>query len=253
MGDVESFVEDVIDSTPIKQSTDFVIDLFGGGGGDDTNVNVNYPAPTAEETTLMQKQSQWLDILINQLGAESELEKTQRQYFDQLQENQVLSPEEESAFNQEYELQKQALMEQFNIEAGQAGAKRYAQQVASGIADTTTGVNIERDTKLKESQALLSSLSELGLSRETAKSDFELAKQEMSLQGYKLTSQLMQDQLNQALSVSSNIQNYYSANRSMQAQTALQNAINKQVSEQSRYQNRLGLASIGTSLALAAA
>ena len=202
---------------------------------------INVPAPTAEETQLVNLQTQLLQRQIAGIPAQEEFEARQQGYFDQMVSEGQLSPEEEAAFNEEYGLRSEALKEQFGLESEKYGASQVADLTSSGMLETTTGRNIISGTQERFANVLSGQIAELGQSKELAKSDVEAAKREMAMQGYKLTSGLLQSQISSALNTSTNLQNYYGSRGEMEAQVQLQHTLAEQAREQAGHRQRMNL------------
>ena len=201
------------------------------------------PEASPEEQRLMDLNIQMLEKALEPLEQTPEqiaLEKKQGEYFQTLTEEQTLSAEEEAEFTKEYDLQVESLREQHGLELGKASNRLYADLVARGVADSTTGEDIQSELTGRYGESLQSSIGELGLSMETAKSDVGAAKKEMALQGYKMMSDIQQSNLDYKMNLASTTQNYLSTNRSMTASTALQNSMMKQMSDQYAYQMKMG-------------
>ena len=221
-------------------------DVFDFDGSRDMpNVNVNVPDKTETEKELEKLQ---LDVLRKQAAGptaeELALQDKMSDYYETMMADEVLSEDEAAAFDEEYNLQLSALQDQFAIQTEEAGAARMAELASRGILETTTGRDIIAKDQQKYTDILGSNISELGEAKEIAKSDMELAKKRMAQQGYNLTSGILQYRQNDALTQAATMQNYYTNDNMMKANTALQNAIRTQTWDQWAYNQKM--TSLGT-------
>lgn len=211
------------------------------------------PAPVSVPG-LSDKEQQLIDLQIEAIKAamepseeQTKLAEQQQKYFETLTANQTLSEDELAEFEREYNLQLSALQDQYQLKLDEDSSSLYADLVSRGVDTTTTGRNLQTKLAKGYGEALQGSIAELGQAQETAKYDMEQAKREMALQGYKLTSDIQQFNLNNSLAMAQNTQNYLATNRAMSASAALQNAILTQQVQQEAYRNRQGMWRMGYS------
>ena len=162
------------------------------------------------------------------------------QYLESMLADEVLSEDEETQFQEAYDLEVEALSEQFGMETERLGASRMAELTSRGVMGTTTGENIIARDQQKYAETLGANIAELGMSKDIARSDMELAKKQMAQQGYKLTSGLMQNRTSDALAQAGMAQNYYTGQNIMSANASLSSALMNQQWDQYGYQQRMG-------------
>lgn len=213
--------------------------LMGFGGPDQPEVRVTVPGKTPTELELMKLQIEALQNANKQTPEQAALAAKATEYYNQMIAQGELSPEEEAAFNKEYELSVAALEEKFGIESKRAGATQMAELTARGVMDTTTGENAISRTQEDFAKVLESTKADMLQAKEFAKSDMELAKQSLATSGYALTSGMSQAQMQTALEASLNAQNYYLGRGGLEASANLTNALMDQALQKSQYIERL--------------
>ena len=218
-----------------------------------STVTVQMPGMTSTEKDLVALQKEYYQRMLTETPEDKLMREKSQQYLEQMMAEEQLSPDEEAAFAREYELQKQALMGQFNIESQRYGASELADLAARGMLETTTGERQIATTQQRFTGQLMSNIAEMGQAKELAKADMEAAKREMAMQGYRLTSGMMQGQIQAGLQTATNLQNYFATRNQMGANAALQNALMNQARNKAVYQQRMslfgGLTGLGTGMA----
>jgi hypothetical protein len=215
--------------------------IFSSPKPSPTQITVSAPEKSDTEKQLLQMQ---LDLLKSQQAQSPEqqaLYNKSTEYYQQMINDNTLSPEEEADFEKEYNLQLQALNEQFGRETKEAGGSQMASLVARGMFDTTTGRNEMAKSQEDYANILAQQTVSMGGSKETAKYNMDLAKKQLSQSGYELTTGLNQNQMQTALQASMAMQNYYLNQGAMQANAALTNAMSTQAMEKAKYNQRMNM------------
>jgi len=224
--------------------------LFSSPEPSPTYVTVSTPEKSDTEKQLLELQYQILQQQRAGSPEQDALYAKSAEYYQQMLADQTLSPEEEAEFDKEYNLQLQALNEQYGRETKEYGGTQMASLLARGMWDTTTGTQEMGKTQEQFATILGEQTAGLLESKETAKYSMDLAKRQMVQSGYELSSGLNQNQLQTALQASMSMQNYYLNQGSMQAQSALQNALSTQTMQQAQYKQRMNLFSGMTGLGM---
>ena len=182
-----------------------------------------------------------LNAIIQSLNGAVDLTDEQQKFLDQLNASTLITPQEELDFDQEFEIAKQALTERFGIETERLGATQLAELAGRGVLESTTGERAIARTQAEFSEILSGQISDLGVAKETAKSDLAAGRRELAQSGYNLTSSLNQNQQNTALQASMALSNFMSGRGGIQANTALNNALLQQTVNQAQYNQRQDL------------
>lgn len=207
----------------------------------ESTVVVQQPGKSEEELELMRMQIDALRRAQEQTPEQKALSEKGAAYYEQMMAQNVLSPEEEAEFDKEYQLQLEALNEQYNKEAKEYGGTQMANLVARGMWDTSTGTQEISNTQEKFGGILASETSNMLQAKEYAKYDMEMAKRQLASSGYALTQGMSQSNAQTALQASMAMQNYYLNQGSMQANAALQNAMAQTARDQAQYKQRMAL------------
>jgi hypothetical protein len=208
---------------------------------DSSPVQVTVPAKTDTEIQLMELQKKVLEQQANPSPDQQALYAKQKEYYDQMISDNTLSPDEESEFEREYQLQLSALNEQFGIETKEAGGKQMADLVSRGMFDTTTGRNAIAKSQEGYAGQLAQQISSMGQAKEYAKYDMNLAKRSLAQTGYELTSGINAANMQTALNAAMSAENYMAGRGGLEANAALQNALATQSRNQAEYKNRMGM------------
>ena len=150
----------------------------------------------------------------------------------------TLSPGELADFDTQYQLELEALREQFGIESGRAGATQFASQVDRGIFDSTTGANESMLTQERFADLLAQAEGDLMFQQEQDQTDLLSAKQGLEMGKYSLTEGMNQDQIRTAMEAAMAMSNYYQTGRGITASSNLNNALIKQSYDQQKYNQR---------------
>lgn len=204
-------------------------------------VQVEVPGKTQAELDLISLQTQILQQQANPSPEQQALTAKQTEYYNQMMADATLSPEEEADFEREYNLQLEALQEQFGIETKEAGGKQMADLVSRGMLDTTTGRNIVAKSQGDYATQLAQQIENMGQAKEYAKFDMELAKRNLAQTGYELTSGINAANMATALNAAVSAESYYAGRGGLEANAALQNALATQSRNQAEYKNRMGI------------
>lgn len=215
--------------------------MFGDDEPEPSPITVSTPSKTQSELDLIALQKQILEQQANPSPEQLALTAKQTEYYDQMIADATLSPEEEADFEKEYNLQLQALNEQFGRETEEIGGRQMADLLARGIYDTTTGRNIVAKTTEDQARALAEQISAAGQAKEYAKFDMELAKKNLAQTGYELTSGINAANMATALQAAMSAENYFAGRGGLEANAALQNALATQARNQAEYKNRMGI------------
>ena len=159
---------------------------------------------------------------------ESGLRSKMSSYSDLMLSDSPLSPEEEAAFDQEYELQLSALNEQYGQATERSGAARMAELASRGVLETTTGQDTIAEDQRYNTEQLSQSVSALLNQKEVSRSEAENAKREMARTGYELTSGMLQSRQFSDLSTIGALQDYSSSMSRVQAQNKYSKVIREQ-------------------------
>lgn len=217
-------------------------DVFDFDGSRDMpdNIDVNMPAKTEEEKKLLELQLAALERQAAPPTAEEVAMQTRAtEYYNIMLGKEVLSPEEESMFDKEYELQLLALQEQFGMQTEELGGQRMAELASRGVLETTTGRDIIAKDQQKFTSVLAENVAGLGTAKEVAKSDMEAAKRQMAQQGYELTSGILQSRASDDMEQATRLQNYYTGENVLSSNNALQNALRRQQWGQWAYNQKM--------------
>lgn len=214
---------------------------FGGDDPEPSPVQVTVPGKTDTELQLLELQRKVLEQQANPSPEQQALLAKQKEYYDQMLADNTLSPEEEAQFEEEYNLQLQALNEQFGIQTKEAGGTQMADLVSRGMLDTTTGRNAIARSQRDYAGQLGQQIESMGQAKEYAKYNMDLAKRSLSQTGYELTSGINQSNMNTALQAAMSAENYYAGRGALDANAALQNALATQSRNQAEYKNRMGI------------
>jgi hypothetical protein len=215
--------------------------LLGDSGPEPSPVQVSVPAKTDTEIQLMELQKKILEQQANPSPEQQALTSKQTEYYNQMIADNTLSPEEESQFNNEYNLQLQALQEQYGIQTKDLGGTQMADLVSRGMYDTTTGQNAIAKSQGDYAAQFGQQVQNLGQAKEYAKYNMSLAKQSLAQTGYELTSGINQANMSTALNAAMSAENYYAGRGGLEANAALQNALAEQTRNQAEYKNRMGV------------
>lgn len=229
----------------------FIKDLFFPDPPEVTPIVV--PGRSEEELELMTLQKQALEkSLAEPTEEEKLLAEKMKAYYETIISEGELSPEEEAAFNEEYGLQLEALKEEFGRETKKYGGEELAELVSRGMLESTVGEQKIASTQDRFAKILAGTQAEMLQSKETAKSNMEAAKMEMSTAGYSLAAGMSQSQMQTALQAAAGLQNYFLDEGAMKANAALTNALMNQAREKAIYGQRMqvwgGLANLGISM-----
>lgn len=130
----------------------------------------------------------------------------------------------------------------FDIAARKEGELLRAEMAAKGMTlEDTVGSRAATELNTAQTETLMRTIGGMQESQVLAKSDMESAKQSMATAGYQLTSNLAADAASRATTAAGSLQDYYVGNRRMTASAALQNAMMQQASQQTQYQNTMGV------------
>ena len=215
--------------------------LFKSPAPSQTYVTVQQPEKTDTQRQLEELQLQILRQQQSVSPEEQALYKKSTEYYEQMIADNTLSPEEETEFEKEYQLQAEALNQQYARETKEAGGTQFASLVARGMFDTSVGTQEMARSQENYATILSEQIGGLGEAKETAKYSMDLAKRQLAQSGYQLTSGLNQSQMQTALQAAMAGQNYYLSQGNMKAQSALQNALSTQMMEQSKYKQRMNM------------
>lgn len=190
------------------------------------------------------------DMLKSQTALSDTLNNQSNQYYQNMIDAGTLTPDEEADFENEYNLQLQALNEQFARETQAAGGKQMASLVARGMFDTSVGSREIAKTQEDYAGILGEQTANLLTAKETAKTNLTQARQQLAQSGYQMTSSMAQNQMQTALQASMALQNYYANQGATTANTSLQNALYNQAVQRNEYNQRMSLLSGVTGLGL---
>ncbi len=193
-----------------------------------------------QERQLAEMQRAQIQDLLTMDVDEQALADRGEEYRQMMLSDSPLTEDEQAMFEEEFDLQKGILEEQYAIQSEKVGAKQMAEHVSRGTFGTTTGERDVAETQRQFGEGLATGIGELGIAKEAGMSEMESAKREMARQGYALTQQYFQGQTSDALSMMGNAQGYYLGRGADQASTALEGALMTQAMDQRKYQQKMG-------------
>lgn len=199
----------------------------------DLDNSEDYPGYPNVTYNMSDQEEQMLELItsnLQSLGSVpfSELEANNKKYYDQLMSEEFLSDAELSGFDKEYDLQLKALQQKYDTQFRDASAGTMANLAHRGVLETTTGSNVITNQQRDYADALASDTASLLNEKQLKIMDAEEAKRQMALQGYNLTSGILQQKQSNALTSAGLLQNYFTNQQLGNVGTQVQNYINQQ-------------------------
>jgi hypothetical protein len=217
----------------------FLDRIFNKSPSAPSRETIAIPNPTQEEQQILGQTEGAINRYYMNRREERPLEHLAEGYFDMFSSGGALSADEKAMFEEEYELQLDALQEQYAMEVERTGASRMAELTSRGVLDSTTGRDLIAEDKRRSVGYLSSAVSELLAKKEVSKAEAEAAKREMARQGYELTSGILQQRRVSDLSELSALQGYHSSMSRMEATNRGADVIRAQSLNQYNYNRRL--------------
>lgn len=209
----------------------------------DTDDSLDMPNVSTKPYILFEQEEGMLNLLredFNNISADSyaELEARQKEYYDLMMSDEILSAEESAMFDEQYENELSALEEKYAIQFERHGASRMADLASRGVLETTTGMNTISEDQQQYSDLLGQGTSAILQDKELAKMDFAEAKRTMAQKGYNLTSGIYQNKISTDMSKANLLQNYETSQGIQKVGRELTNAMREQSWNQYAYNQK---------------